>query len=148
MDRRPRSEGMQEYSKAHAVVQSAEWQNVVRFLCESGNAGCMTQDDVDGVEQVMLQKCYKVLLQGENFLLDMDGNKQKYGFFTTRWVQAGHPSEAEALALQELHNDKKLKGMAYNAADDPPVLRVDEWEEVDALQPATGLALYLDNEAE
>lgn len=107
----------------------------------------MAQSD-QGSTNSMIQKCYKILIEGKNFLLDMDGKKQKYGFFTTRWVQAGHSSEAEAFALRELHSDKKLKGMAYNAADDPPVLHVDELEEVDALLPATGLALYLDNEAE
>ena len=76
-------------------------------------------------------KHFRVFLRGENFLLTVDGQQTRMGFYTTRFVQANNQESAELLAVDLLRNDKKLRGVA-NLRSDPPMIFADEIEEVAA----------------
>ena len=76
-------------------------------------------------------KHFRVFLRGENFLLTVDGQQTRMGFYTTRFVQADNPESAELLAVDLLRTDKKLRGVA-NLRSDPPMIFADEIDEVAA----------------
>jgi hypothetical protein len=44
-------------------------------------------------------KKFKVKLHGKNFFLNLDGEPKKLGFYTTRFVKAANPEEAEKIAV-------------------------------------------------
>jgi hypothetical protein len=73
---------------------------------------------------------YKIALNGQNFLLDINYGAKKYGFYTTRIVKALSPSEAERIAVQVIYSDSKLKGSIKNDSSDPPNISVNEIEEI------------------
>jgi hypothetical protein len=50
----------------------------------------------------MLYQCF---IRGENFPGTLIGDMEPVGFFTTRWVEASSPEEAEKLALELLRDD-------------------------------------------
>jgi hypothetical protein len=93
-------------------------------------------------------KHFRVFLRGENFLLTVDGQQTRMGFYTTRFVQANNPEGAKLLAVDLLRNDKKLRGVA-NLRSDPPMIFADEIDEVEAddvpERPA-GFTFYPQNE--
>lgn len=51
---------------------------------------------------------YRVMLRGENFELDWEGQVKIFGFVTTRWVKAKDTEEAELKAVALIQNDTKL----------------------------------------
>ena len=94
---------------------------------------------------------YRVLLNGQNFLLNFDGLPQKLGFYVTRFVDAADDEEAEKAAVALLRDDASLKGLVLNGRDDPPMLYADEVEELAAYDPEehvnTGFSWYTEGEA-
>jgi hypothetical protein len=74
---------------------------------------------------------YKVLVRGENFVFLLDNEPTRLGFYATRFVEAKSYKAAEILALDLVRHDKKL-GRLLNARDDPPMLFIDELDEVPA----------------
>jgi hypothetical protein len=72
---------------------------------------------------------YRVLLQGENFWLQIEESQQRMGFFTTRFVKAETAEEAGKVAIDLIRSEGKLKPL--NHPDDPPRVVVNETEEVD-----------------
>lgn len=87
---------------------------------------------------------YRVLIEGKNFFIEMDGMTAKYGFFTIRCVTAEDVGAAEERAIQLLRNDQHVRVLVKNAPDDPPTMQVEQIEEIDAVDsgPTTGLAFY------
>lgn len=85
---------------------------------------------------------YRVLINGQNFLLKIEGTLQKTGFYATRFVETQNEYEAETLAIEEVRRDPKLSAAVANQPDDSPVLHVDEVEKVDELKPPLGYAFY------
>jgi hypothetical protein len=85
---------------------------------------------------------YRVLLNGENFRFEQGG--KRIGFYTTRFVQASSPEEAELAAVQELRNEPKLA----NAVKDPAAPAMLYAEEIVEVEPDSvpetelGLAFY------
>jgi hypothetical protein len=72
---------------------------------------------------------FRVLINGTNFLLrftDQFQQKKKYGFYTTRDVEAGTIEEACEKAIEVMKNDDNIKSITLNSRKDPPMLRVDE----------------------
>src|SRR5262245_13893463 len=45
---------------------------------------------------------FRCFIRGENFAADVDGQRGLFGWYTTRFVEAAGPEEAEDLALQGL----------------------------------------------
>ena len=52
---------------------------------------------------------YRVQIDAQNFLVDMDGRRDKYGFITFRDVEAADPRAAELAAVELLRGDAELR---------------------------------------
>jgi hypothetical protein len=61
------------------------------------------------------------MLRGENFIIDFDGEKNLSGFFTTRFVKAKFPEDAELNAVDLVKNDRMLLGITYNIKGEEPM---------------------------
>jgi hypothetical protein len=91
---------------------------------------------------------YRVIIQGQNFRLNVEGKWEKYGFYTPRFADAPDQLLAEHTALEEFHQSAeyhRLMDTVLNSDDDAPVLCGEDIEEVvpgtEAVK-AAGLALY------
>ncbi|GJL94674.1 MAG: hypothetical protein DHS20C05_10790 [Hyphococcus sp.] len=51
---------------------------------------------------------FRCVVLGENFTLIVDGEARDFGFYTTRWVEAGNADSAEMKALAILKSDELL----------------------------------------
>ncbi|MCA1592796.1 MAG: hypothetical protein LC754_09135 [Acidobacteria bacterium] len=93
---------------------------------------------------------YRVLINGENFLLNFDRQLQKLGFYVTRVVDARNPEEAELAAVNLVREDSRLKDNVLNERDDPPMLYADEIEEIEESEGEenvdTGFSWFTDGE--
>src|SRR5689334_4150825 len=72
---------------------------------------------------------YRVSLHGRNFLINFDGESQKIGFHTARFVEAPDAKQAKAKALDVFLGSTKyqeLVGAALNGENDPPSLSVEQ----------------------
>jgi hypothetical protein len=104
------------------------------------------QRQAQTMSKVKSRKKYRVLINGQNFLLTIDGKARKSGFYTTRLVEAQDAKEAEIAAVELIKSDSKLKDIALNERGDSPMLYVEEVEEVKKLRPALGYAFYSEEE--
>jgi len=89
---------------------------------------------------------YKVLVNGENFYIVMDGRCRKLGFYTTVFVSCSDSAEAGEIALRSIREDSTLFDSLGNDPDNPPRLNATEIEEIEADSDETvgrtGLAFY------
>ena len=79
---------------------------------------------------------YRALIEGRNFLLNVDGKTRRHGFYQTVFVHSSDPNEAESHAIRLLKDDAELKQMTQNERDDPPTLYLYSLEEIDSSDPA------------
>lgn len=84
---------------------------------------------------------YRVLVNGQNYWLNIDGRPQWTGFYTTRFVEAHNAEEAKDIAVEMILADSKLS-KNLNDASDQPILSAEEVEAVDVLERAHGYAFY------
>jgi hypothetical protein len=75
---------------------------------------------------------YRALIEGRNFVLDVEGRKGRYGFYQTVFVRGADPSEAEINAVGIVKGDSELKLATQNESNDPPMLYLDSLEELEA----------------
>ncbi|MCZ8133316.1 MAG: hypothetical protein O9284_18780 [Steroidobacteraceae bacterium] len=88
---------------------------------------------------------YRVVLEGRNFWLTLDDTPARVGFYTTRCVEAAGPAEAEHAAIDLLRAEGQLAPL--NEPDDPPLVFVDEIEEVgpeEGSDEVSGFAFFAD----
>ena len=89
---------------------------------------------------------YKLLVHGQNLLTDVDGVRQRLGFYTNVFVEAFTPADAESRAIDVLREDAHLRDVALNAEDDPMRFSADEVAEVESFDgvrlPRQGLSFY------
>jgi hypothetical protein len=79
-------------------------------------------------------KNFKIKLHGENFLLNLDGEFKKYGFYATKFVKAENPKEAEKMAVILIHQHPNLRDTALNENTDRPTINIEKIEEVSSLK--------------
>ncbi len=94
---------------------------------------------------------FAVILNGRNFLVELDGELRKHGFYTQCEVEARDEEEAELLAVSKIREQGSLRDLVRNRADDPPTVYADEISEiasVDSSRPIKGLAWYREDDAE
>jgi hypothetical protein len=94
-------------------------------------------------------KYFRVLLNGQNLSIELEGKVQKVGFYTTRFVEADTQEEAEASAIDLIRADARLLTIMLNAIDDTPVFLIDEISElIDDLNQVcdTGFSFYREDE--
>ena len=100
----------------------------------------------------MKLKKYKVLVRGENFLMNIDDVNQKVGFYTTRFVEAESEEEAENKVIDILRNDPKLIKSVLNKKSDSPMIYVEEIEQLKSFKGhpinGTGFAFYTEKAIE
>lgn len=75
-------------------------------------------------------KKFRVLVRGENFLLASEGAVKRFGFYTTRFVEALDKDEAERRAVESLRQEDRLRGGVLNDPSDPPMLFAEEIDEI------------------
>lgn len=69
---------------------------------------------------------YKIIINGTNFVLHIQGTTQRMGFYATRFVEAGNAQEAQEAAMHLVMNDDKLRQAIRNEPNNQPQLHVDE----------------------
>ena len=96
-------------------------------------------------------KKYRILVRGRNFLLKLDGKAEKFGFYTTRFVEAQNENQAEDVAISTLRADPTLCDGVLNQQSDSPMLFVEEIIELDSFDglntPGRGFSFYSETEA-
>jgi hypothetical protein len=89
---------------------------------------------------------YRVLVNGHNLLVDIDGVRKRHGFYTNVFVEAITPSDAEERAFDVLRQDADLRDATLNAADDPVRFTADEVHAIESFEglrlPRQGLGFY------
>ena len=94
----------------------------------------------------MDMKKFKVMVRGENFLLNLEGVEQKLGFYTTRFVEAQNEEAAEYDVMEMLRADPEFGKGVLNDKSDRPMMYAEEVEEIDSFEgvtlPGTGFAFY------
>ena len=96
-------------------------------------------------------KRFKVKLHGENFLLNLDGELNKFGFYVTTFVKAKNPQDAEKIAIILIHQNPNLRDTAVNENTDRPTVNMEEIKEVNFLKffakkSTTGFTFYPEDE--
>ena len=94
---------------------------------------------------------YRVMIHGQNLLTDVDGIRQKLGFFTNVFVEAFTPADAESRAIEILREDADLADILLNLDDDPLSLSANEIREIESFDghkvPRDAFMLYSPKEA-
>ena len=83
-------------------------------------------------------------MRERNFWLKLEGEPQRLGFYTTRFVEARNSEAAEATAVQVVREDPKLQ-RTLNDRSDPPMIFAEEVSEVverDPEYPNTGYTFF------
>ena len=97
-----------------------------------------------------LPKKYIVMLEGRNFILDYEGEPTRFGFSTTRHVEAADPEEAERRAIQDVRSDDRLNTSLLNDPSNPPRVTVTRSIEVESFDsdrsPELGYIFYEDHD--
>jgi hypothetical protein len=77
---------------------------------------------------------YEVEINGQNFMIDMDGRVAKHGFFITRFVEVTDPAAAENAAVQMIRETQRLRDIVRNDSGDPPVMDVTSIVELESFE--------------
>ena len=89
----------------------------------------------------------QVTLQGRNFLLDLEGQTRRYGFYTTRFVEAEDEAAAELAAVALVRDEPDLRDAVLNSRDDPPMLYMSGIQEIAPMpEQAKGHTFYPEEE--
>jgi hypothetical protein len=75
---------------------------------------------------------YQVDINGQNFLIEMEGKLGRYGFFTIRYVEAADAKAAENGAVEMIRTTQRLRELVRNGPDDPPIMDVTEIAELES----------------
>jgi hypothetical protein len=93
-------------------------------------------------------KKFKVVIEGGNFEILLDGKVGKHGFFTTRFVESKDSKGAETLAMSLIRD--QLESIVLNDRSDPPIMYVEENYEIDNfgdnLVPGSGFTWFRSEE--
>jgi hypothetical protein len=95
---------------------------------------------------------YRVIVHGRNLLTEVDGVRQRLGFYTNVFIEAFTSADAEARAIELVREDVHLQDMTLNTEGDALNLSADEVQEIESFDgvrlPRTGLSLYEEKSGE
>ncbi len=77
---------------------------------------------------------FRVLIHGQNFIIEVDGETRPFGFYTTRFVLAEDHDKAEEAAVTMLRDLESLREMVQNPEDDRPEMVIEETEELKSFE--------------
>lgn len=90
---------------------------------------------------------FKCLIHGENFPGILIGEVREVGFYTTRFVEAPNPEQAEILALARIRDEPKLQKTKDLIPGERAKVYFDEIEEVpreDVPEIQEGFSWYIE----
>ncbi|OZG72614.1 hypothetical protein BTA51_13880 [Hahella sp. CCB-MM4] len=94
---------------------------------------------------------YKVLLNGQNFLVELEGKIGRFGFLSNIFVEAENENDAEQKAVEMLRQNKTLSYSVKNERENPPMIYAEEIIEMDNFggieTPDQGLTWYPEEES-
>ena len=94
---------------------------------------------------------YRLLMNGKNFLIKVNNQEEKLGFYQTIYLESSNAEQAELDAVQIIRNSD-LKELVLNDKEDPPMIYLEEIEEIDSFKGVEnmieGRAFYTDEENE
>lgn len=96
-------------------------------------------------------KRFEVQLQGKNYLLNIDGELKKFGFYVTKFVKANNSEEAVKKAKILIHQDAYLKSSVINEGGHRPSINLVKIYEIGFFKffinkSATGFTFYVEDE--
>lgn len=95
-------------------------------------------------------KKFKIIVEGRNFLINIDKFPKKMGFYTIRFVEADDESKAESVALDLVRVELKERDIILNDFANPPMLYIEQIEEVSSFNKkeihGKGFTWYPENE--
>lgn len=68
------------------------------------------------------------MLRGENFVIQVDGVRERMGFYTTRFVHARNEEEAELRAVEMVRQSKSLRSAAIKPSSFTPMIYLESVE--------------------
>ncbi len=78
-------------------------------------------------------KKYKIMLNGQNFNLDLGEGLARHGFYTTRYANATSKSAAENIAIESIRKRDDINRRLKNQEIDPPIIYAEEIVEIDSI---------------
>jgi hypothetical protein len=89
-------------------------------------------------------KKFEIMIEGKNFLIRIDDEIRRVGFFTTRFVEANNAAAAEGRALDLVRDE--LRDRVLNERTNPPMMFIKRMDEVssfgDRSVPGKGFSWY------
>src|SRR5258706_14649490 len=89
---------------------------------------------------------YRVMIHGQNLLTDVDGIRQRLGFFINVFVEAFTSADGELRAIEIVREDADLADILLNLDDDPLSLSANEIREIESFDgrkvPRDAFMLY------
>ena len=82
---------------------------------------------------------YRVLIKGNNYLINKDGKTKKYGFSQNMFIEADSSQKAKLIAIATIKLDKELGAITLNSESDPPQVWVDTSWELDVLDDISSI---------
>ena len=64
-------------------------------------------------------KKYRLLMNGSNYLMAVDGKTVRQGFFQNMIIKADSPRQAERQAISRIWHDGELKAQTLNPPENP-----------------------------
>lgn len=65
-------------------------------------------------------KKYRLLMNGSNYLMAVDGKNLSQGFFQNMVIKADSPKQAERQAISRIWHDSELQAQILNPTKNPP----------------------------
>ena len=101
-------------------------------------------------EKLRHMKHYRVFINGTNFLVKLDDEAKRMGFYATCFVESSDAEAAEDLAVQMLRDRKSLRDLVLNDRGDPPLMKIESIVELasafdETQRPQPGLVWYAED---
>ncbi len=88
---------------------------------------------------------YRIMIEGNGCLQEVDGRMQRSGFYANRFIEAPDEAAACALAMDSVRAD--LEPWVLNPPDFPPTLTIHKIEETARVISSRGFVWYPDEES-
>lgn len=74
---------------------------------------------------------YRLLVHGQNFLLNRGGKKARYGFYRNILLEADNLKQAKLMATSQIWHDAEIKEVTLNTEKNPPRISIETYWELD-----------------